>query len=207
MAKSKSSKRWLKEHFDDEFVKKSKQDGYRSRAVYKLEEINDKDKLIKPGMLVIDLGAAPGAWSQFVSQKVGSKGEVIALDILDVQPMAGVTFVQGDFTEDDVLEELMRVIDGREVDLVISDMAPNLSGNDATDQARASYLVELAVELAKDVLKPGGDFIAKVFQGDGFEVIMKDLRDNFAKVYTRKPKASRSRSSEVYFVARNRKSD
>ncbi len=207
MAKSNSSKQWLQEHFDDEFVKQSKIDGYRSRAVYKLQELDKKDKLIKPGMLVVDLGSAPGAWTQYVSQKVGVKGEVIALDILDMDPLAGVSFIKGDFTEDVVLQQLMSVVNNREVDLVISDIAPNLSGMGSMDQARSMYLVELAIEFARDVLKPGGDFVAKVFQGEGFDETLNGLRKDYTKAYTRKPKASRPRSREVYYVARNKKSN
>ena len=207
MARSKSSGAWLKEHFDDEYVELAKKEGYRSRAVYKLKELQQKDKLLKPGMLVIDLGAAPGAWSQYIAEVVGSKGEVIGLDILPMDTIPGVTSIQGDFREDDVFHQLLEIIGDRKVDVVVSDMAPNMSGHSGVDQPRAMYLVELAIELAKETLKPGGDFIAKVFQGEGFQETMKDLQQSFAKVYTRKPKASRPRSPEVYYVARNRKID
>lgn len=205
MAKSNSSKRWLKEHFDDEFVKQSRHDGFRSRAVYKLKELNDKDNLFSKGGVVVDLGAAPGAWTQFAMQKVGTTGEVIALDILKMDDIPGVTIIQGDFTENEVLDQLLNVIGERSIDTVISDMAPNLSGMDSIDQARSTYLVELAVDLADQVLKAGGDFVAKIFQGEGFDDIVKDLRLKYSSVKIRKPKASRSRSREVYLVALNKK--
>lgn len=202
MARSKSSRRWLKEHEDDAFVQRARQDGYRSRAVYKFLEINDKDRLVKPGMTVVDLGAAPGGWSQVVARLVGAKGQVIAMDILPMEPLDNVAFLQGDFREQAVLDQLLAMIGERPVDLVISDMAPNISGMEAVDQPRAMYLSELALDMARQVLKPGGDFLVKVFQGVGFDEFLQDLRGCFDKVITRKPKASRARSKEVYLLAR-----
>lgn len=202
MARSKSSGRWLQEHFNDQYVKQSQQDGYRSRASYKLVELNDKDKLIRPGMTVVDLGAAPGGWSQVAADLVGDKGFVLASDILEMDSLADVTFIQGDFTEDEVFEQLLGALDGRPVDLVISDMAPNMSGMANVDQPRAMHLVELALDMAKSVLKPNGNFAAKVFQGEGFDQYMKDCRASFTKVVTRKPDSSRARSREVYLVAK-----
>ncbi|WP_245704210.1 23S rRNA (uridine(2552)-2'-O)-methyltransferase RlmE [Modicisalibacter muralis] len=198
---SKSSAGWLKEHFDDRYVQRSWQEGYRSRASYKLLEIDAKDRLFKPGMTVIDLGAAPGGWSQIAAEKVGPRGVVIASDILEMDALAGVDFVHGDFTEDEVLADIMRLLDERPVDLIISDMAPNMSGMAAIDQPQAMYLVELALELARQTLSPGGQFLAKVFQGEGFDDYLKELRGSFAKVVTRKPEASRARSREVYLLA------
>ncbi|MCK0769667.1 23S rRNA (uridine(2552)-2'-O)-methyltransferase RlmE [Chromohalobacter canadensis] len=198
---SKSSASWLKEHFDDRYVQRSWQDGYRSRASYKLLELDAKDALLKPGMTVIDLGAAPGGWSQIAADKVGAKGCVVASDILEVDALAGVTFVQGDFTEMDVLERILAALEGRRVDLVMSDMAPNMSGMAAIDQPQAMYLVELALDLARQTLSPGGRLLAKVFQGEGFDEYLKELRSSFRKVTTRKPEASRARSREVYLLA------
>ncbi len=203
MARTKSSKRWLKEHFGDPYVKRAQQEGYRSRAVYKLLEIQEKDRLIKPGMTVVDLGAAPGGWSQLAAQWVGRKGRVIATDILPMDPLDGVEFLQGDFREQDVLEQLLSLLGEAKADLVISDMAPNISGMGAVDQPRAMYLVELALDLARQVLRPGGDFLAKLFQGEGSEAFLRELRASFGQVKIRKPKASRARSREVYVVARN----
>jgi len=205
MARSKSSAGWLKEHFDDHYVAKAKLEGWRSRAVYKLQEIDDKDKLFKPGMCVVDLGAAPGGWSQWTTHKVGAKGEVFALDILPVEPFAGVTFIQGDFREDDVYDSLLTSLDGRNVDVVMSDMAPNMSGSKGVDIPRAMYLVELCVELADQVLKKNGDLLMKVFQGEGYNQLITDLRSKYNKVITRKPKASRARSKEIYLLARGKK--
>ncbi|MFU8838110.1 MAG: 23S rRNA (uridine(2552)-2'-O)-methyltransferase RlmE [Thiohalomonadaceae bacterium] len=202
MARSKSSQRWLKEHFDDEYVKKAQQQGYRSRAAFKLLEIQQKDQLLKNGMIVVDLGAAPGGWSQIAADLVGKRGQVIALDILPMDPLPDVVVLQGDFQEDAVLEALMQAIDGQPVDLVMSDMAPNMSGVRTVDQPRAMYLAELTLELAKTVLKPGGDMLLKVFQGEGFDAYHKQCRDHFAKVVIRKPDASRGRSREVYLLAR-----
>jgi 23S rRNA (uridine2552-2'-O)-methyltransferase len=205
MARSKSSRRWLREHFDDEYVKKAQREGYRSRAVYKLEEIQQKDRLIKPGMTVVDLGAAPGSWSQYASALVGRKGKVVATDILPMEPIAGVSFVQGDFREDAVMEQLLQVLEGRSVDLVMSDMAPNISGVGAVDQPKAMYLAELAVEFAQRVVRPGGELLVKIFQGEGFDALLKELRSQYDKVVIRKPRSSRARSREVYALARGRK--
>ena len=202
MARSKSSADWLKEHVDDIWVQKAQQDGYRTRASYKLIELDDKDKLIRPGSVVVDLGSAPGGWSQVVAQRVGEKGLVIASDILEMDAIADVTFIQGDFTTEEVYDELVDVIDGRPVDLVISDMAPNMSGMSSIDQPGAMYLVELALDMARQVLKPNGSFVAKVFQGEGFDAYLADMKQSFAKVMIRKPKASRARSREVYTVAK-----
>ncbi len=199
MARSKSSAGWLKEHFDDPYVKQSQIDGYRSRASYKLLEIQKKDKLFKPGMTVIDLGSAPGGWSQVAQELVGEKGKVIASDILPMDALTDVVFVQGDFTDEAVFDELMSKIDGK-VDLVISDMAPNMSGNASVDIPNAMYLVELALDMAKQTLKPNGAFIAKVFQGEGFDALLADMRQSFTKVYSRKPDASRARSREIYQI-------
>ena len=200
---SKSSASWLKEHFDDRYVQQSWQDGYRSRASYKLIELDEKDRLFKPGMTVIDLGAAPGGWSQIAADRVGDDGVVIASDILEMDALAGVDFIQGDFTEESVLEEILAVLGNRPVDLVMSDMAPNMSGMAAIDQPQAMYLVELALDLARQTLRPGGRFVAKVFQGEGFDAYLKDLRASFDRVVTRKPDASRARSREVYLLAEN----
>ncbi len=205
MARSKSSDGWLKEHFNDSYVQKAKQEGWRSRAVYKLQEIDKKDRLFKPGMCVVDLGAAPGGWSQWTTHKVGAKGEVFALDILPVEPFAGVTFIQGDFREDDVYDHLLSSLDGRDVDVVMSDMAPNMSGNKGVDIPRAMYLVELCVDLADQVLKKNGDLLMKVFQGEGYDQLLAILKTKYKKVITRKPDASRSRSKEIYLLARGKK--
>ncbi len=201
--RSKSSGRWLKEHFDDEYVKKAQQLGYRSRAVFKLEEINDKDQIIKPGYTVVDLGAAPGGWSQLAAKAVGRKGKVIALDILPMDALGDVTILEGDFREEAVLHELLAAIDNRPVDLVMSDMAPNTSGVKSVDQPRAMYLAELTLELAREVLRPGGAMLVKVFQGEGFDDYLRECRTSFGKVVSRKPKASRSRSREIYLLARD----
>ncbi len=202
MARSKSSARWLKEHVNDPFVKQAQKDGYRSRASYKLLALNDKDKLIKPGMLVIDLGSAPGGWSQIASQLVGEQGKLIASDILPMDALPDVDFIQGDFTEESVFNEIMGVIDGRPVDVVISDMAPNLSGVASADQAGSIYLIELALDMAQQVLKPKGSFVAKAFQGEGYEEFVKEVRNHFDTVLIRKPEASRARSREVYVVGK-----
>lgn len=202
MARSKSSGRWLQEHFNDQYVKQSQADGYRSRASYKLLELQEKDKLIKPGMMVVDLGAAPGGWCQVAAELVGDKGRVIGSDILPMDSLAGVEFVQGDFTEDSVFNELLALMGDDRADLVISDMAPNMSGMASIDQPKSMYLVELALDMARQVLKPGGTFVAKVFQGEGFDALVKGTRESFQKVVTRKPEASRARSREVYLVAR-----
>lgn len=211
MAKSKSSKTWLKEHFDDEYVRRAQRDGYRSRAIYKFIEIDQKDRLVKPGMTIIDLGAAPGGWSEYCVKKLGKKGKMVALDILPMEPIDGVTIIQGDFRENDVFEQLMAVMvadgfaankaENGKADLVISDMAPNISGMGSVDMPRAYYLCELALELARQVLAPGGGLLVKLFQGDGFEAYNKELKTCFARVVMRKPKASRARSREVYALA------
>lgn len=205
MPRSKTSKKWLKEHFDDEFVKKSKADGYRSRAVYKLIEINDRDAILKPGMVVVDLGAAPGGWSQIAVDCVGDKGHVVAMDILPMDNLAGVEFIQGDFTSIEVHNQLVELLAGKKVDCVISDMAPNLSGNPSIDIPRSMYLVELAFDFALKNLKPGGTFLTKIFHGSGFDDLLKQARTNFDKVMTRKPKASRARSKETYLLAKGKK--
>jgi 23S rRNA (uridine2552-2'-O)-methyltransferase len=205
MARSKTSKRWLKEHFDDIYVKQAQIDGYRSRAIYKLIEIDQKDSLFKKGMTVVDLGAAPGGWSQYSASKVGDIGKVIALDLLPIDSLAGVEFIQGDFTEEHIYQQLMSILNNKGVDLVISDMAPNMSGNKAIDIPKAMYLVELALDFAESVLKPGGNFLVKIFQGEGFDQILKQARSKFSKVVMRKPKASRPRSKEVYLLAKDYK--
>ncbi|UDL05757.1 23S rRNA (uridine(2552)-2'-O)-methyltransferase RlmE [Marinobacter sp. CA1] len=202
MARSKSSGRWLKEHFDDVWVKKSQADGYRSRASYKLVELDQKDQLFRPGQLVVDLGAAPGGWSQVAMERVGDQGTVIASDILAMDPIAGVTFVQGDFTEQSVFDELMSTLGERRADVVISDMAPNMSGMAAVDIPSAMGLVELALDMASQVLKPNGVFVAKVFQGEGFDQLLQDMRGSFKTVVSRKPDSSRARSREIYQVCK-----
>lgn len=202
MGRSKSSNRWLQEHFSDQFVKQSQKDGYRSRASYKLLEIHKKDSLFKPGVSVVDLGAAPGGWTQVAAQLIGEKGQVVASDILPMDPIADVTFVQGDFTEESVLEEILAAIGVDKVDLVISDMAPNMSGTKAVDQPKAMYLAELALDMSLQVLKPKGCFLTKVFQGEGFDQFFKAMREAFSSVVTRKPLASRSRSREVYLLGK-----
>jgi 23S rRNA (uridine2552-2'-O)-methyltransferase len=201
MARSKSSGKWLAEHFSDEYVKRARKEGYRSRAVYKLQEIDERDKLLRPGLVVVDLGAAPGAWTQYVKERVGPKGRVIALDILPMDELPGIEVLQGDFTEEAVLQGLLAQLQGQPVDLVISDMAPNISGVEGADQARSVYLAELALDFATQVLKPGGCFLVKVFQGRGFNELYKELQRRFEKVATRKPKASRARSAEQYLLA------
>jgi 23S rRNA (uridine2552-2'-O)-methyltransferase len=203
MAKKKSSsKAWLKEHRDDIFVQRAQKEGYRSRACYKLLELNERDRLIRPGMRVVDLGAAPGGWSQVAGSLVGAKGRVIATDILPMDTLEDVEFIQGDFTEDAVFDALLEAIGDHPVDLVMSDMAPNMSGVAAVDLPRAMYLVELAVDMATRVLAPKGAFVAKVFQGEGFDELFRTLREQYATVLTRKPEASRPRSREVYIVAK-----
>jgi len=200
MKPSKTSKQWMREHINDPYVQQAQRDGYRSRAAYKLLEIDERDHLLKPGMVVVDLGATPGGWSQIAANKVGEKGKVIALDLLPLAPLPRVEFILGDFREDSVLEQLEDRLGGKQIELVISDMAPNISGIDMTDQARSIYLAELALEFAAKHLKPGGMFLVKVFQGAGFEEYVKLMRTHFAKVASRKPKASRDRSSEVYML-------
>jgi len=198
---SNSSTKWMQEHFDDEYVKKAQRLGLRSRAVFKIEEINNKDKLIKSGMKVVDLGAAPGGWSEYAVKAVGDKGQVIACDILSMDPIAGVDFLQGDFREEVVLDALISRIDGKNIDVVMSDMAANMTGNESADSARSMYLVELALDMCHQVLKKNGSFVVKVFQGEGFEQFMKAARVAFKTVKTRKPASSRARSREVYLVA------
>ena len=202
MAKSKSSNDWLREHFDDPYVKKAQKAGYRSRATFKLEEIDKKDKLIKPGMSVVDLGSAPGGWSDYVLRKLGGSGTVVALDILRMTPLSGVHFIKGDFREDVVLDELNVVLNSQPIDLVLSDMAPNITGVDSIDQPSSMYLVELALQFAIENLSKQGVFLVKVFQGDGFDTYLRAMRESFQKVTTRKPDASRARSREVYLLGR-----
>jgi 23S rRNA (uridine2552-2'-O)-methyltransferase len=202
MARSKSSHQWMQEHFDDEYVKLAQAQGYRSRAVFKLAEIQEKDSLIKTGMNIVDLGAAPGGWSQFAQQRLGKENMLIALDILPMDAISGVEFIQGDFREQAVLDELYKLLDGLAVHLVMSDMAPNMSGNKAVDQPRSLYLCELALDTAKSILAKNGCFLVKAFQGEGFENFHRDVQNYFAKVVIRKPKASRPRSNEVYILAK-----
>jgi 23S rRNA (uridine2552-2'-O)-methyltransferase len=204
MAKKKSSsKAWLKEHRDDPYVQQAQREGYRSRACYKLLEIQERDRLIRPGMTVLDLGSAPGGWSQVAVGLVGHSGRVIASDILPMDSIAGVEFIEGDFSEDEVIEQILSAIGGSPVDLVISDMSPNMSGMSAVDQPRSMYLVELALDMARQVLAPGGAFVSKIFQGEGFDELFRQAREPFGKLLTRKPKASRPRSREVYLVAKD----
>ena len=205
--KSKSSKRWLAEHASDDFVKRAHEQGWRSRAVFKLEEIQKRDRLFRPEMTIVDLGAAPGAWSQYARFVTKEQGRVVAVDLLPMDSLPGVTFIQGDFREDETLAALrseLGVPEGeRVVDLVMSDIAPNTSGVVAVDQPRSMYLAELALDFAREALKPGGHFVVKVFQGEGSQELLAAARRNFEAVNVRKPKASRPRSREVYFVARN----
>jgi 23S rRNA (uridine2552-2'-O)-methyltransferase len=200
MKASKSSKQWMREHVNDPFVQMAQKDGYRARAAYKLLELDERDNLIKPGIVVVDLGAAPGSWCQVVAKKLGDQGRIIALDLLPLDPLPRVEFIQGDFREESVLAQLEEKLGGRPIGLVISDMAPNISGVVMADQARAMYLAELALDFAVSHLAPGGSFVAKVFQGTGFEDYIKLMRTHFAKVVARKPKASRDRSNEQYLV-------
>jgi len=200
MKPTKTSKQWMREHINDPFVQQAQKDGYRSRAAYKLLEIDERDHLIKAGMVVVDLGATPGGWSQVAANKVGDKGKVFALDLLPLNPLPRVEFIQGDFREDSVLAQLEEKLGGKQIGIVISDMAPNISGIDLSDQARSIHLAELALEFAVQHLKPGGVFLVKVFQGVGFEDYVKAMRKHFARVVSRKPKASRDRSSEVYML-------
>ncbi len=200
MKPSKTSKQWMREHINDPFVQQAQKDGYRSRAAYKLLEIDAKDHLLKPGLVVVDLGATPGGWCQVVAKKLGENGKIIALDLLPLDPLRGVEFIQGDFRDEEVLKQLENSLQGKPVGLVISDMAPNFSGVSAVDQDRCIYLAELAMEFAFEHLNPDGAFLVKVFQGSGFEEYMKLMRTRFTKVVARKPKASRDRSSEVYLL-------
>jgi len=202
MSRSKSSGNWLQQHVNDPYVKQAQKDGYRSRASYKLIQLNEKDKLIRPGMLIVDLGSAPGGWSQVAANLVGAKGKVIATDILPMDPLKNVDFILGDFTEQAVVDQILARLENRKPDLIICDIAPNISGIDVADQASSMYLVELALDMARQVLKPKGDFVAKVFQGAGSEAYLKELRRSFEKLLIRKPAASRPRSREVYVVAK-----
>ncbi|WP_193015674.1 23S rRNA (uridine(2552)-2'-O)-methyltransferase RlmE [Proteus sp. FME41] len=203
--RSASSSRWLQEHFSDKYVLQAKKKGFRSRAWFKLEEIQQSDNIFKPGMTVVDLGAAPGGWSQYVVQQLGSKGRIIACDLLPMDPIVGVDFLQGDFRDELVLKALLDRVGENKVQVVMSDMAPNMSGTPAVDIPRSMYLVELALDMCRDVLAPGGSFIVKVFQGEGFDEYLGQIRSLFTKVKVRKPDASRSRSREVYIVATGRK--
>ena len=203
--RSKSSKAWLNEHVNDHYVHQAQKDGYRARAAYKLLEINEKDKLIKPGTVLADVGSAPGSWSQVAAQLAGGSGRVFALDILPMDEIAGVSFIQGDFREEGVLAEFETLLGQRALDLVICDMAPNMSGNAVTDQARSFYLCELALDFAAAHLKSGGSFLVKVFQGAGYQEYMAAMREVFGVVQTRKPEASRNRSSEVYLLGKNKR--
>lgn len=205
MAKSKSSNRWLQEHFSDQYVKQSQSDGYRSRASYKLLELQKKDRLFRKGMSVVDLGSAPGGWTQVAIELTGDSGTVVASDILPMDPIAGVEFVQGDFTEDSVYQELLNVLGDDKTDLVISDMAPNMSGIAAVDQPASMYLVELALDFAEKTLVKGGCFACKIFHGEGFDDYLKACRERFGSVVIRKPDASRARSKETYLVAKSYK--
>jgi len=203
--RSKSSERWLREHFSDPFVRRAQAEGWRSRAVFKLEQIDQREKLLKPGMVVIELGAAPGAWSQYVHKRIGAKGRLIATDILPIEPLVGVSFLQGDFREQSVFDELKAAIGADGADLLLSDMAPNMSGMDAIDAPRAMYLAELALDLALQVLKPRASALIKVLQGAGFEAFVKAVRVHFGQVRFLKPEASRSRSPETYLLASGRR--
>lgn len=202
MARTKSSQQWMQEHFHDEYVKKAQALGYRSRAVFKLIEIQEKDKIIRPGMNIVDLGAAPGGWSEYARKLIGKNDKVIALDLLEIEPIPGVDFIQGDFREDDVLERLYKVLDGQPVHLLLSDMAPNISGNKEMDQPRSIYLGELALDAANSILIKGGTFLIKMFQGAGFDEYLNQVKQHFKSVVIRKPKASRARSNEVYILAK-----
>jgi 23S rRNA (uridine2552-2'-O)-methyltransferase len=202
MARTKSSHQWMQEHFQDEYVKKAQALGYRSRAIFKLIEIQEKDKIIRPGLNIVDLGAAPGGWSEYARKLLGKNDKLVALDLLDIEPIAGVDFIQGDFREDEVLEKLYKVLDGQPVHLLLSDMAPNISGNKEVDQPKAIYLGELALDAAQSILAKGGTFLIKMFQGAGFDEYHNQVRQNFNSVVIRKPKASRSRSNEVYILAK-----
>ena len=204
MARSKSSVGWLKEHFDDEYVMRAQKDGYRSRAVYKLIELDERDHLFTPGQRVVELGSAPGGWTQYLSDKLGGQGTVVASDILPMDGFAGVEFILGDFTEQLVFDQILAALNGELADAVISDMAPNVTGQASIDQPRSMYLVELALDMALQILKPDGLLLMKVFQGDGFDDLLQQLRSHFKSVKTRKPKASRDRSRELYIMARHR---
>jgi len=201
--RSKSSSRWLQEHFSDAYVKRAHQTGARSRAIFKLEEIQQRDRILKPGMTVVDLGAAPGGWSQFAAKQLKGKGRIVAMDVLSMPPIEGVEFIQGDFTSEAVLQALRERLSGEKAHLVMSDIAPNMSGVGDVDQARAMHLAELALDFARETLSPGGVFLVKLFQGQGFQEYLRAVRADFGQVASRKPKSSRSRSPEVYLLARN----
>jgi len=203
VARTKSSSRWLQRHFDDAYVRRAHQAGYRSRAVYKLLEINERDHILRSGMTVVDLGAAPGGWSQVAVKIVGPRGDMLALDILPMDPLPGVRFIQGDFREESVMNQLLETVGEQRVDLVMSDMAPNISGMKAVDQPRAMYLAELALDVARKVLRPGGTLLVKAFQGEGIDAFRRELQRSFKTLATRKPKASRPASREVYMLAKN----
>ncbi len=205
MARSRSSGRWLSEHFSDEYVKQAQARGYRSRAVFKLKELDEREHLFKPGMAVLDLGAAPGGWSQYAAERIGQSGKIIALDLLPMEAIPGVTFIRGDFREETILAQLVTELAGRLVDVVLSDMAPNTTGTRAVDQPRSMVLAELALDTARQVLKPGGAFVVKLFQGPDFDSYVQEVRGLFAKVSVKKPKASRDRSPEVYLVGKSKK--
>jgi 23S rRNA (uridine2552-2'-O)-methyltransferase len=200
--RTKSSSRWLAEHANDEFVKRAQREGWRSRAVFKLAQIQEAEKLLRPGMRVVDLGSAPGGWSQYAARISGGTSRIVATDILPMDAIAGVEFVQGDFRETSVLDQVLQCVGADKVDLVLSDMAPNMAGIDSVDQPRSMYLAELAIEFADRVLAPGGDLLVKLFQGAGFDQIIRDARQRYGRVATKKPKASRSRSPEIYLLAR-----
>jgi len=204
MGRSRSSRDWLRSHFDDEYVKRAQREGYRSRAVYKLDEIQHRDRILKPGSTIVDLGAAPGGWSQYVTRLLAGKARLVALDILPMETLPGVEFIQGDFRDAAVLDRLREILGRTPVNLVMSDMAPNISGMEAVDIPRSMYLVELAVDFADEALGEGGSLLVKAFQGEGFDAVLRGLRGKYDKVLIRKPKASRSRSREVYLVARGR---
>ena len=205
MKRTKTSKQWMMEHVNDVYVQRAKAEGYRSRAAYKLLEVAERDKLLKQGMVVVDLGAAPGGWSQVAAAKLGASGRVIALDLLPMDALRNVTFLQGDFREETVILALEQELGGRPIDLVLSDMSPNISGIALSDQARAMHLAELALEFAVKHLKPGGGLLVKVFQGSGFQEFLREMRGRFARVVTRKPEASRGRSNELYLLGKERK--
>jgi 23S rRNA (uridine2552-2'-O)-methyltransferase len=206
MSRTKSSRRWLDRQHSDPYVKQAQQDGFRSRAAYKLLEIQEKDRILGPGMRVVDLGAAPGSWSQIAARLIGSQGRVIALDLLDIEPIVGVRILKGDFRESEVLDVLRAELGGAHLDLVLSDMAPNITGTSAVDLPRTIYLLELALDLAREALKPGGALVVKAFQGEGFDGFLRALRAEFDQVASRKPKSSRPESREIYLVAKGRRS-
>ena len=205
LTKHKNKQKWLDEHFNDEYVKKAQQMGLRSRAVFKLEEIDKKDKLLRPHQIVVDLGAAPGGWSEYATKKVTGNGRVIALDLLDIEPINGVDFIKGDFSDDGVFDELQNLINNQPIDVVMSDIAPNMSGSKAIDQPKSMYLAELALDFAKNGLANKGVFLIKLFQGEGFDQYVKEVKGIFLSVAIRKPKASRARSREVYLLAKGLK--